>query len=106
MKTLRNIVTVKELAEEVYACGRYLKENFSEADLKGPGEDVAGTDCRLQIHDGSWAFHSGSSDYDQDHRGAWGAGFVPRGVSKAEARRIAADLISEASESYEDDDEA
>ena len=29
-------------------------------------------DVRAQYVDGSWEFHSGSPDYDLDHRGAWG----------------------------------
>ncbi len=35
-------------------------------------------DVRLQVHaDGRFSVHTGSSDYDQDHRGAWGSGSIP-----------------------------
>lgn len=101
------IVTIKEIAAEVYECGQYLKANFSPADLREHGQhsdDPVGTDCRLQIHDGTWYFHSGEASYDQDHRGSWGSGFVPRGVSKMEARRIAKDLIAEAMSDYHEED--
>ena len=106
------IVTIKEVAAEVYAFGQYLARNFSEEDLREPGshpDDAVCGDCRLQVHDGSWYFHTGSADYDQDHRGSWGAAFVPRGVTKSEARGIAKSLIDEAMSDYdmsESDEEA
>jgi hypothetical protein len=96
-------VTVAELTKEVYECGQYLKREFKPAELRVPGQfpgDTVGTDIRLQLHDGTWSFHTGDSQYDQDHRGAWGSGFCPRGVSKAEARSIAKDLIDEAMSDY------
>lgn len=31
------------------------------------------TDVRLQVYGSRWAVHVGCSDYDQDHRGYWGA---------------------------------
>ncbi len=35
-------------------------------------------DVRLQVYDtGLWMLRWGSSDYDQDHRGYWGASCVP-----------------------------
>jgi hypothetical protein len=103
----KRIVTMTEVAAEVYACGKYLKANFSPEALREHGQhpdDPVGTDCRLQIHEGTWSFHSGDASYDQDHRGGWGSGFVPRGVSKAEARRIAKDLIDEAMSDYEEEE--
>lgn len=34
-------------------------------------------DVRLQVYeDGKWAIRAGCSDYDQDHRGYWGASSV------------------------------
>ncbi len=62
--------------------------------------DDDGCDVRLQVWDnGAWALRTGSSDYDQDHRGYWGASFVP-GVVNGTVRRfnsvdIARDLIDQ-----------
>lgn len=37
-------------------------------------------DVRLQVYeDGAWALRTGASDYDQDHRGFWSSGALPRG---------------------------
>ena len=56
---------------------RYLRRNFSRSEFEEHGEDFAGTDVRLQVlENGKWALHSGPSDYDQDHRGYWGASFL------------------------------
>ena len=54
--------------------------------------DHAGTDIRLQVVDESWAVHHGDPGYDLDHRGFWGAGWLPStgGVSD-----IARDLIEQ-----------
>lgn len=98
----QRIVTVKELAAEVYEHGQYLKRSFSADELKDEPDSTPGTDCRLQLHDGSWSFHTGDSSFDQDHRGSWGAGFVPRGCTKDEARSIAKDLIDEAMGDYDE----
>ena len=60
-----------------------------------PPEDLwdhPGTDIRLQVVDESWAVHHGDPGYDLDHRGFWGAGWLPStgGVSD-----IARDLIEQ-----------
>jgi hypothetical protein len=91
--------SIADIASEIHACGVYLRDTFKPSDLDD-GEGNIGTDYRLQIHDdGSWETHSGSSDYDQDHRGHWGASFVPRGCTWAQAREIAKDLIGQAADS-------
>lgn len=60
-------------------------------------EDDAFCDVRLQVTvDGSWCVHVGPSDYDQDHRGFWGASSIPRG--RFNARELARDLISQVRE--------
>lgn len=78
-------VTLGELAKRVYAYSEYMRANFKPADLSEPGE-LAG----------------GDSQYDTDHRGAWGAAFVPYGCTMKEAREIARELVSEAREDSDD----
>jgi len=57
-------------------------------------------DIRLQImEDGRWSLPYGSSDFDQDHRGAWGSSSVGKCVSMEKAMEIARDLIEQAAES-------
>lgn len=56
-----------------------------------PGNEC---DIRLQLYpDGDWAIRWGSSDYDQDHRGYWGASTVSVGDNYAS---IADDLVEQA----------
>lgn len=86
-------ISVGALTDEIYSQGRYLKDNFSAEDLKEPGTDFVGTDCRLQVQGGSWSLHTGSADYDQDHRGFWSCSCIRRGCSRAEASEIAHELI-------------
>lgn len=58
-------------------------------------------DVRLQVYpDGSWAVRFGSSDYDQDHHGYWGASCVPGGRRRFMSRDVARDLIDQAREQY------
>ena len=59
-------------------------------------------DVRLQVYeDGEWALRWGLSDYDQDHRGYWGASSVPGGNRRFNSRAVARDLLDQARESYE-----
>ncbi len=96
MKINANVsIKVSTLAAEIHDCGAYLRRNFSRDDLTENGSDFAGTDCRLQVQDDCWQFHSGSSDYDQDHRGAWGCSSVPFACTWREAREIARDLLDQ-----------
>ena len=51
-------------------------------------------DVRLQVYpDGAWAVRVGLSDYDQDHRGFWGASCIPLG--RFNATNLARELISQ-----------
>jgi hypothetical protein len=51
-------------------------------------------DVRLQVYpDGTWAVRIGLSDYDQDHRGFWGASCIPRG--RFNATDLARDLVNQ-----------
>ena len=60
-----------------------------------------GIDVRLQVYpDGHWAVRSGSSDYDQDHRGYWGSSSVPGDNRRFDSKALARDLISQAKESF------
>jgi hypothetical protein len=55
------------------------------------------TDVRLQVWpDGQWNLHSGDAQYDQDHRGYWGASGVSTSDSADDLRRAAKDLIEQA----------
>ena len=87
--------SIAELTNEVYGYGRWLKDSFDPADITELGDDEPGGGIRLQLNDG-WSVHHGDSSYDQDHRGAWGCGWVRSGISKADARYVATDLISQA----------
>lgn len=43
-------------------------------------EDERYIEVRLRYHDGSLYLYHGDPSFDQDHRGAWGAGFVSEDV--------------------------
>lgn len=67
--------------------------------IRGDSAITDGTDVRLQVYEnGEWSVHSGSSDYDQDHRGYWGAGSVPG--KRFNSEDTARDLIEQAREEY------
>lgn len=50
-------------------------------------------DVRLRVHNGGWELLTGSADYDQDHRGYWGASCIPWERTRLEG--IARDLIEQ-----------
>lgn len=52
-------------------------------------------DVRLQVCHGGWQLHVGPSDYDQDHRGVWGASTLPQAGMR---RVVARDLIEQCKE--------
>jgi hypothetical protein len=76
--------------------------------LRGISDNVEGDcDVRLQVYeDGEWAVRWGASDYDQDHRGFWGASSVPGIVNgksvRFSARAVARDLLEQAKEHASD----
>jgi len=83
------------------------------SDLRGINANVEGeTDIRLQVYpDGAWCLRVGLSDYDQDHRGFWGASCIPgvnaRGqVSRFNSMDLARDLVSLARDQEAQDREA
>jgi len=58
-------------------------------------------DVRLQVtEDGDAIVRFGSSDYDQDHSGFWGAGSVSYRMSKRDAMREARSLFEQAIEAW------
>ena len=71
---------------------------FFEDDL-----DVLEVDIRLQLVDGTYYFHSGDSQFDDDHRGAWGYGCidVTEEYSDDDLSFIAEEIVNEALEDFE-----
>jgi hypothetical protein len=58
-----------------------------------------GIDIRLQVFEG-WKLHHGLADYDQDHRGYWGASGYD---SSSDPVAIAEDLVDQVLEVYASD---
>ena len=56
-------------------------------------------ECRLRYHCGCFYWLVGLSDYDQDHRGHWGASSVIADMDEAAARAVAEDLLEQVLES-------
>jgi hypothetical protein len=83
-----------------------LRRSFTAADLSDlyDADATAGTDVRLRVHGSHWQLLSGSADYDQDHRGHWGAGFLPYGRSNL--ADLARDLIEQAKDMHADSESA
>jgi hypothetical protein len=70
-----------------------------------PSEDA--TDVRLQVYsDGTWAVRWGSPDFDQDHRGYWGAASVPGHKRRFRSADVARDLIRQARDQWDAADES
>jgi hypothetical protein len=68
-------------------------------DFKFPENECL--DVRLQVIPSEamdWHLRTGSSDYDQDHRGAWGAASIDADMSVEALSRVAAELISQVDE--------
>lgn len=85
-------IQIRDIADIIYSFGQDLKDWDLEPRY---GEDEVYGDIRLQVFKGSWGYHTGDSQYDQDHRGMWGSASVPAGVSKRQARQIAIELIED-----------
>lgn len=63
-------------------------------------EDGPGIEVRLQVHQGgAWELHTGDPCFDQDHIGAWGAGWLP--WERSNLTELARDLVEQVN-----DDEA
>lgn len=82
-----------QLADSIYQSAVYLRDNFKREDLAEDGSYFCGTDCRLRWHNGNWSLLTGSSDYDQDHRGYWGYSGIPYDCTRADSKEIARELI-------------
>lgn len=95
-------ITIAALAAEIHDCGAYLRRNFAKGELSDGEGEFDGTDARLQVQGGSYSLHTGSADYDQDHRGAWGCASIPRGCTWHEARDIARELLDDCANSAAD----
>lgn len=87
-------ISVTALAAEIYACGQYLKRNFTAEELQDGPDGFTGTDCRLRVHNGNWQLLTGSSDYDQDHRGYWSCSSIGRACTRQESIELARELIN------------
>ncbi len=106
----------------VHSCAQYALRNFTHevaegettpaAFLSGEDDDTIhdgrtvdkdyrdenGTffvDLRLQYYNGELFNHSGSADYDQDHRGYWSSGCVEWCATKEQAHKIAKDMLTD-----------
>lgn len=90
-------VTIAEVAAELHDYAADLA-TYDPADITEYGCDDAGGDVRLQVRGGGWSVHTGDSQYDQDHRGAWGCGWIRAGASMRESRETARELIDEAAD--------
>lgn len=96
MKTLR-FPSIRSVAHCLTSIGKDCRGYGFAPDL---GEDTWFCDVRLHVWpDGSWAVHSGDSQYDQDHRGFWGASSIP-GTRRFNARDVARELIDQAKEHH------
>lgn len=91
--------TIKELRSCLKAEQQYIRRSFDRAELTEPGEDQdsAGTDVRIRVYEGEWSFYSGDNQYDQDHRGNWGCGFLP--YSRTNLTELAREMIQDAKSS-------
>lgn len=62
-------------------------------------ENEEAMDVRLQVYpEGYWAIRTGSSDYDLDHKGWWGAGAVSKEDTVEDLRVLAKSLIGQVEE--------
>lgn len=91
--------------DEVAAALRNVNKMQLPDDADDDGEG-SGIDVRLQVYpDGDWAVRWGSSDYDQDHRGYWGASSVPGDNRRFDSKDLARDLIDQAKEHFAQGDD-
>lgn len=67
---------------------------------KSDNPDDEYLDVRLRYFQGEFYVYCGSSDYDCDHRGFWGAGMVGRKDTLKTCRELAYDLLEQVLEHY------
>jgi hypothetical protein len=92
--------TIPELVSDLKRRWQFIRRNWERKELKERGEDFAGTDVRLRVYNGNWYVYTGSSDYDQDHRGAWGASCLS--YDRQNLTDLARDLIEQAKDQWVD----
>jgi hypothetical protein len=80
-------IDLNEIADYIFNVSKILDED---------GID----EVRLQVVDGGCHIHTGDSQYDTDHRGAWGYGYIPIHCDIRDAMQIADELIDDAAEQY------
>ena len=100
MQSLKKCQLIQRLTFE----WELMKGSFTREELEKE-EDYAGLDVRLQLLDsGDWVLHLGDSQYDNDHRGYWGVGFLDYDWEKEEVvedlAELADELIEEVDENY------
>jgi len=73
---------------------------LAKAVARSVGFEGEEPELRLQVYpDGDWILRWGLSDYDQDHRGFWGASFLPAPTESPEVfRAVAKALVEQAAE--------
>ena len=88
----------QELVNEVYAALENLHQFHSN------DEELDYIEVRLQLVDGSYNILTGDSQYDTDHRGAWGYGGVDctRMLIEDELLEDAESIVDEALDEYYD----
>ena len=98
------LVSEKMKKEIVFYLER-VSADFEECD----DDDESYLDIRLQISESDygsdygseWSIHTGSSDYDQDHRGFWGCSSISGEESTEDIIEIVEDIVEQAEEEYE-----
>jgi hypothetical protein len=84
-----------EVVEELAEYRNYLKRQQGPMDAESDGS----ADVRLQVYpDSSWYVRKGLSDYDQDHKGFWGASSIGPDSNDLQLLDVARDLIGQAKE--------
>lgn len=92
-------IDLNQLSEEIFQLSAWMRNTFTEEELSGwtdsGYESEPGIDVRIQWFDetGSYKLHTGDSQYDTDHSGNWGYGFIPYDCSINDADYIANELV-------------
>lgn len=96
--------SIKDVATELRAINKEAEADEDYAHGRGSViREVSSVDVRLQVYeDGAWAVRWGLSDYDQDHRGYWGASSVPGSNRRFRSEDVASSLIDQAKDAYAD----
>ena len=92
-------INCNDVAQQIYNISHSAHIDWDEWIENGETDDDPQIDIRLQItEENGWSVHYGLSDYDQDHRGAWGSSSVGCKISMEAAKVLAKDLIEQAAE--------